>query len=168
MIIKIAGLSDGINFLEFEGQVNELKLDEPFRDNYSLKLNLDKSHHQLILSASLTLGASFSCDRCGVEFSEPVTADFKLVYLFGVTPEDTPDTELLYLPFDADKINIAKEVYDFALLSLPMKKLCKEDCAGLCPRCHANLNTGQCVCTEAEVKPQWEALQELKNKIINK
>lgn len=164
MIIKIAGLSDGLNFFEFEGLVKELKLDEPFRDNYSLKLTLDKSHSQLILSASLYLKANFSCDRCGVEFTDTLTTDFKLVYLFGVAPEDTPDTEVLYLPFEADKINIAKEVYDFALLSLPMKKLCKDDCAGICPRCHVNLNSEPCVCKEDDVKPQWEALRQLKNK----
>jgi uncharacterized protein len=34
------------------------------------------------------------------------------------------------------------------LLSLPSKILCKEDCAGLCMKCGANLNYGACDCKE--------------------
>jgi len=165
MIIKIAGLSDSLNFLEFSGNVKELKLEEPFRDNYSLSLSLDKSHSQLILSASLKLKADFICDRCGAEFTDDVNTEFKQVYLFGVAPEDTKDTEIVYLPFDTDKINLGNDLYDYAQLSIPMKRLCNDDCKGFCQKCHANLNVEKCVCVEEEIKPQWEELQKLKNKL---
>lgn len=35
------------------------------------------------------------------------------------------------------------------LLTLPMRVLCREDCAGLCPRCGHNRNAGPCRCAPA-------------------
>jgi len=48
-----------------------------------------------------------------------------------------------------------------------MKKLCKEDCKGLCPRCGKNLNEDNCICTEKEIDPRWEPLEKLRNKLNN-
>ena len=47
-------------------------------------------------------------------------------------------------------------------LELPMRALCRPDCAGLCPRCGSNKNIeGACRC-EPEIDPRWEALRKLK------
>jgi uncharacterized protein len=45
-----------------------------------------------------------------------------------------------------------------------MKKLCSEDCKGLCPSCGKNLNDGPCNCAEEIIDPRWELLQKLKTK----
>jgi uncharacterized protein len=46
---------------------------------------------------------------------------------------------------------------------MPMKPLCKEDCAGLCTVCGKDLNQGKCVCTQEETDPRWAELLKLKN-----
>ena len=54
-------------------------------------------------------------------------------------------------------------VYVLALLvALPLKPLCREDCAGLCPQCGANLNEGPCGCEPDTEDDRWAALRELK------
>jgi uncharacterized protein len=50
---------------------------------------------------------------------------------------------------------------DTIALNLPTNPLCQQDCAGLCPRCGADLNEGACDCPE-DVDPRWSALRELK------
>jgi uncharacterized protein len=74
-----------------------------------------------------------------------------MVYLFGNVPESNDSDNVVYLPLDADKINLRKELRDYAILSVPMKKLCSDDCKGLCFKCGKNLNNGSCDCDAQQV-----------------
>ena len=56
-------------------------------------------------------------------------------------PAETESINVNYLSRDADNIDISNDVREFALLSVPMKKLCSEDCKGLCFKCGKDLNT---------------------------
>jgi uncharacterized protein len=52
------------------------------------------------------------------------------------------------------------------LLELPMKPLCSEQCAGLCPTCGAPVGSKECTCREQEHRdPRWAALAQLKAKM---
>ncbi|MFN3694656.1 MAG: YceD family protein, partial [Ignavibacterium sp.] len=73
-------------------------------------------------------------------------------------PEDTEDINITYIKRETDKIDFDNDVREFAILAIPMKKLCKEDCKGLCPRCGADLNFEQCTCPKEEIDPRWEKL----------
>lgn len=50
-------------------------------------------------------------------------------------------------------------------LALPMRIVCAESCLGLCPRCGANLNRGECGCEPEPVDERWQALSDLRDKI---
>jgi uncharacterized protein len=45
---------------------------------------------------------------------------------------------------------------------LPTKRLCSEDCKGLCPYCGKDLNEGRCDCEVDEIDPRFEVLKKLK------
>ncbi|NWF51199.1 MAG: DUF177 domain-containing protein [Ignavibacteriaceae bacterium] len=168
MIIKISGLLDGVHNFLFEEPVEKLDLSEPFQGNIKAEVKLNKSHHQIVLDSKLRAKAQFQCDRCGIDFDQMLEANFEVVYLFGSSPAASENLNLTYLPYDADKINISQDVRDYALLSVPMKKLCSEDCKGLCPKCGRNLNEGKCDCKFDEIDSRWQPLIELKNKLNNK
>jgi uncharacterized protein len=52
---------------------------------------------------------------------------------------------------------------DALALALPAKVLCRDDCAGLCPRCGADLNAaGAEHHHEREPDPRWAKLSELR------
>jgi uncharacterized protein len=52
---------------------------------------------------------------------------------------------------------------DALALALPTQLLCREDCAGLCPICGADLNTADPEHThEREPDPRWAKLSELR------
>ena len=167
MIIKIAGLGDGIHQYEFDEAVSELGLEKPFFGNFKLDAELNKTRNQVILKAGLTLNADFECDRCGSQYHSVIKTDFQMVYLFGRVPEEGEELNVVYLPHEADKINLKNEVKDYAILAVPMKKLCSEDCKGICPTCGKDLNKGNCNCSEKEDDTRWLPLQELKNKLNN-
>lgn len=49
-------------------------------------------------------------------------------------------------------------------LALPVKPLCREDCAGLCARCGANRNQGACDCVEAPSHSPFAVLASLRDR----
>jgi len=112
---------------------------------------------------------SVACSRCLEPVQWEVDEDLSVDYR---TPSATPlDAELglekddLDVAFlDGDKLDLAELAAEQILLALPMRVVCNESCAGLCPRCGANRNRdGACTC-EPEVDPRWHALADLAGK----
>lgn len=166
MLIKINNLKEGTHLYNLDGSIEEIGLEEPFFDKVNISLNLQKLHNQIVLETELQLNARFECDRCISDFNTILEAKYHTVYLFGNHPdEDNESLNVTYLRADASEILLDNDIRDYALLAVPMKKLCKDDCKGLCPECGKNLNEGSCDCKDHEIDPKWLPLQDLKNKI---
>ena len=91
---------------------------------------------------------SFICDRCLSQATTIQTHDFEEEFDKATAVDDLIDvTELLR---------------DVLLAGQPMKNLCKTDCKGLCPKCGANLNDGECGCEKFIVDPRLAALKNFK------
>lgn len=164
MKIKVAGLENGKNSYDFESEVEKIDLAKPFFGKYKTKVVLNKFDDQLILESSTKVSANLNCDRCGVEFSQEISSKYKMIYLLRVIEDAEEEINITYLSPNTDKIDIAKEVRDYAILSIPMKRLCKEDCKGLCSKCGTNLNEDQCECKDDEIDDRWKILLDLKKK----
>jgi uncharacterized protein len=44
---------------------------------------------------------------------------------------------------------------------MPLRVLCREDCAGLCAICGADKNSETCSCVAETVDERWSALRDL-------
>jgi len=165
MIIKISNLSEGEHNFVFEDKVDVLDLDKPFYGKYKSSLILNKLHDQLILSVTSDFKVKYECDRCGTEYKTSLKSDYKMIYLMNEAPEETESLNVSYLSRDADKIDIRSDVREFALLAVPMKKLCKDECKGLCYKCGKDLNKEKCACSAEEIDPRWKPLMNLKDKL---
>lgn len=165
MIIKITNLSEGTHEFTFEENIDHLDLEKPFFGKYKSFVVLNKLHDQIILSVSSKFKVKYQCDRCGKEFNSKLNSDYKMVYLMNEKPAETDSIFVTYLSRTEDKIEIKNDVREFALLAVPMKNLCKEDCKGLCYKCGADLNNEQCKCTNDEIDPRWKPLMNLKDKL---
>lgn len=77
-------------------------------------------------------------------------------------PED--DAEDLTSPYVTDGVlDLRGWARDALALSVPANLLCREDCAGLCPTCGANLNeAGPDHHHERPRDPRWAALSEIR------
>jgi uncharacterized protein len=75
-----------------------------------------------------------------------------------------PDTDELVSPYVEDGVlDLQGWARDALALTVPANLLCREDCAGLCPVCGANLNeAGPGHHHEREPDPRWAALSELR------
>ena len=77
------------------------------------------------------------------------------------------ESEELESPYvDGEKLDLAAWARDAFVLATPVKVLCKEDCAGLCPICAMDLNevdpAGPEHRHDPEPDPRWAKLSELK------
>ncbi len=97
---------------------------------------------------SLKYSAEFTlhicCDRCLIEFDRDYCFDFEHILVRSLS-NDNDDSEE-YIVTETDELDMDELVLTDCLLSLPSKMLCKEDCKGLCPKCGADLNQGECNC----------------------
>jgi uncharacterized protein len=58
-------------------------------------------------------------------------------------------------------LDVDRWAHDAMLLAMPLRVLCREDCAGLCPVCGVDQNSGSCSCVETTVDDRWAALRDL-------
>jgi uncharacterized protein len=63
---------------------------------------------------------------------------------------------------EAEVLDLSRWAHDAFALALPAQVLCREDCAGLCPLCGADLNAEPGHAHEREPDPRWAKLRELR------
>lgn len=166
MKIKISNLANGTYDYLFEGKIDDINVTEPYFGKYKTESVLTKFDNQIILDSITSINTKLVCDRCAEDFQREIKSSYRMVYLFEqeIDNNSVDKTEVCYLHPDTEKIDIGADVKDFAMLAIPMKKLCKEDCLGLCYKCGKNLNEGECNCYKENLDPRWEPLLKLKNK----
>jgi uncharacterized protein len=97
------------------------------------------------------------CMRCLKAASPEVEVEVREVEV----PGGGEELESPYV--DGEKLDLAAWARDAFALAVPVKLLCREDCAGLCPICAVDLNEAEPGHHhEAERDPRWEKLSELK------
>ena len=104
------------------------------------------------------------CARCLEPFDQQLRAHFQFLFQKGrpASMEGDEDEAIIWLDDAEGKIDLGEQVKDYILLEIPMGPVCSESCAGLCPTCGQNLNTGPCACKTETSDPRWEALRALK------
>jgi len=165
MKIRISNLAEGIHELQLSKSVKKLNLEEPFKNDLKLDCSVDKSVHQIVVNCNLSIEAEFLCDRCSEKYNDILKHNFRLVYLFEKNSEDIKDTNVKFVSGTIEELNLTQDAIDYAYLSIPMKKLCNDDCLGLCPNCGVNLNKKECSCKTENINPVWEKLLNLKDNL---
>ncbi|SRR5579883_534680 len=99
-----------------------------------------------------------ACRRCLTEVEIDVRE--RVQCLFAENGADDADDPDVYL-FEprSHEIDIRPAVREQWLLSVPPFTQCRDDCAGLCPTCGADLNAGPCGCEEP-IDDRWSALRQ--------
>jgi len=107
------------------------------------------------------------CDRCLETTSFPLESDFDLFYRpaqFSEGQEEVAispaESEVAF--YEGGGIELNDILREYVLLSLPMQKVCRETCLGICPVCGQNRNLKPCACHEEREDDRWSALKKLK------
>ena len=167
MKIQVGGLSEGVHRYQFRIPGAELHIGSEFHDDVKVAATLEKTGTQFFLSASIETSGNFVCDRCVTEFSIPFDPSYRMFYVQeGADSTQWDPADFQVVPSGLHVIDIAEDVRQTILLSVPLKLLCRDDCRGLCPHCGKNLNHESCSCTDAIPDSRWEKLRSLhKNNI---
>lgn len=133
------------------------------------EVNLMRTNRGILVKGTLHTGVEASCSRCLTLFSYPLTLNLEEEYFPTVNintdaplslPEDDPGG---FTIDEHHEIDLTEAVRQYTIIAIPMKPLCHEACAGLCPICGGNLNQAQCDCPTERIDPRWWALLEKGN-----
>jgi uncharacterized protein len=100
------------------------------------------------------------CDRCLTPLSQPISS--RIAELFIYPPENAPEGAATV--GDDFHLDLAPWVREDMLLSLPLQKVCRPECKGLCPACGQNWNDGPCNCQDEVGDPRLAVLKNLLTK----
>lgn len=116
------------------------------------------------LSGSLDANAVCACSRCLEDFSVSLRLQLDELYVPSVdiasgTPVVLDEGGGPDFTIDAHHLlDITEAVRQSIIVALPMKPLCRADCAGLCPQCGVNQNEVACTCPRSQMDPTRESL----------
>ncbi|MBC8144984.1 MAG: DUF177 domain-containing protein [bacterium] len=168
MVLRISGLPDGEQPIEFEVDATELDLPR-FEGPIRVSGTLRKVSTQVFVQGEVNGTFTGECDRCLAVLNRSVVAPLNVFFQVSQDARDVADDDpgvQLLLP-DQDKIVLDDEVRQVLMLEVPLKVLCVDDCAGICAGCGVNLNSEKCQCEGPPVDPRWAKLADLYKKDEN-
>jgi uncharacterized protein len=119
----------------------------------------------ILVKCALATEAELTCGRCLNRFHQPLKINFEEEFLPTIditSGMPLPQEDAGAFTIDEHHIiDLTEPARQFALMAIPMKPLCRQECAGLCPRCGRNLNQGSCTCPTEEMDPRWSELTKL-------
>ena len=121
---------------------------------------------EIRVKGRVRVGMQAECDRCLDPVEFPVDSTFELYYrpiAEGYGEEKSIDAGEAEMGFyEGDGLELNDVLREFVLLALPMRKLCNENCKGICPVCGQNRNQKDCRCQTVATDDRWAALKELR------
>jgi uncharacterized protein len=174
--IDIFRLKDGKQSFEYE--LNDTffaSIEGSFLEKGKLKVTvvLDKSERLILSEFEIKGSVELICDRSLEPYNYEIDSHENLVFKFGDEFAEVSE-DVMIIPRDLQKLNLAQYMYEFIGLSIPMKKIHpkyqedenEDDEAEtkLIYRSEDSKNEKK-EGKDKEVDPRWNALKDLKNKL---
>jgi uncharacterized protein len=120
----------------------------------------------ILVKCALESEIELTCGRCLSRFRYPLKISFEEEFLptIDVTsgmPLPQAEDGGAFMIDEHHILDLAEAARQYAVMTVPMKPLCRTDCAGLCQKCGKNLNLGDCGCPTEEIDPRWSELTKL-------
>ena len=130
------------------------------------EVTLIRTDRGILVKGTLQTEVELACSRCLSSFACPLTLHIEEEYfpttdIMTGAPVLLPDEPGCFTIDEHNILDLTEAVRQYALLAIPMKPLCQEDCAGLCPGCGCNLNQESCNCPAKPIDPRWSELSKL-------
>jgi uncharacterized protein len=134
-------------------------------DAVSWTLELRRIAGAVEIAGEVSGEVTLLCYRCLEEFVFPLSLHLKehAIWLNGAAEQDeeiSGDYEVTDGVLDLEPV-----LRDAIALAFPVRRVCSEDCRGLCVRCGTNLNLEQCGCEQRPADVRLSPLAELKKRL---
>ncbi|MBL3656410.1 YceD family protein [Fulvivirga sediminis] len=134
------------------------------KGNGEVKVTLEKTETFIKLNTHIEVTVELSCDRSLDLFDHPINTDNEIILKFGDEEEEISE-EIMIIPRDRQRINLAQFIYEFIMISIPMKKLH--------PRYNEDEESDEIIYTSEtmpdtdedqneDIDPRWQKLKKLK------
>lgn len=158
------------------GESRQYTVRETTEDGFAVEgeAKFTLTNRSILVTGGFDTVVSSFCSRCLAEFDQPIHFEFEEEFFPTADMLNAPaevlegETEDEGFFIGEDNIlDLREALRQNIVLNLPTKPVCHSECAGLCQKCGANLNYGDCGCHGDEVDPRWAPLRELlENKIL--
>ena len=165
-IIPFSGLKEGSYSYDFQAKDMFFEhYDNPDikGGNIRIHLTLNKKNNFLELDFNISGILRLICDRCLDEFDAYIETDETLYVRFGDDYEELSDN-VIVIPTGETRLDVAQFIYEFSVLSLPIKKVHPLDVNGN-HTCNAEMlellkqHSGE----KIEINPIWDNLKNILN-----
>jgi uncharacterized protein len=129
----------------------------PEKSPVVLDLRLESVVEGVLVTGTATVQLQGECVRCLTQISDEMEID--VMELFVYPGSDATEDEASRMV--GELIDLEPLVRDAVVLDLPFQPLCRDDCAGLCVTCGADLNANPDHRHETPIDPRWERLSAL-------
>lgn len=129
-----------------------------------IQVTVEKEFGHVRVHGRVETSVRLVCSRCLVEYPAPLVSTFTVFYTkaskMPVEEEVVlAEEDLVSASYDGEYIDLDGEIEEQVMLELPYKPLCREDCRGLCVKCGADLNSGECGCDRSGTGFTFSALK---------
>ncbi len=142
----------------------QLRQTEPIVASGSAQLT--ESTLEIAVTGHLSTAMEIACDRCLEQAPFAIDSDFTLLYQPSTSDLregeifiKDPESEIGF--YEGDGLELSDVLQEEILLLLPMQRVCREDCKGICPVCGQNRNQVECHCHLEVADDRWAGLQNL-------
>ncbi|MEW6215329.1 MAG: DUF177 domain-containing protein [Nitrospirota bacterium] len=139
---------------------------DTFISPVSAWLKIQKVGDEVVVRGNLRTDVELQCSRCLKDFRSMLSVPVDVVYhpveeLRGEDKHELKVEELDMGFYSGEELDLLDLLREQIILNLPMKPLCTDMCKGICLKCGADLNTGECSCSAEEIDSRLEILKKL-------
>ena len=138
---------------------SEIGVDDPrIAGDVVVDLTATSTVDSIAVHGQVAMPWTSQCRRCLTEVSGLTAIEISEIYQ---DPDDISVDHDDAFPIEGDQIDLVPAVREAMLLELPDDVLCRPDCAGICPVCGTDHNTGSCSCDTTVRDERWSVLDDL-------
>jgi uncharacterized protein len=133
---------------------------------------LSKVGREILFKGNISTEMEMVCSRCLEPLRYPVHTWIASHYIpdqEAGTPQADVElhaSDVEVETYSDNRIDLTQAVYDQMILSLPLVRLCRVDCRGICSHCGIDRNKQSCTCSEQDsIDPRLAVLKTLKDKL---
>lgn len=143
-------------------EVNQERVEDPdleFAEPIRGRLTFENSGDLLNIQGHAETALAIPCSRCLAEVRLPVELEVSEHFPIDEVlhpdrkpdPDSDPDTlvsSVVYIDQGRPILDLDELLRQLIVTEVPIRTLCSDACAGLCPRCGVNRNERPCACAE--------------------
>ena len=153
-------LDSGLNNKEILIESNAISIDNVI-GGIECTVSCDKTSTGYRIYGNIVCNNKFSCDRCLIEYKKKINTSFNTILTNDSDIVRDKNTDVIMFTISDDFVDLSGILHDIIEIEKPIKRLCSDDCKGICPSCGLDLNHNDCSCKHNSSNNELNKLKDL-------